>query len=311
MSTLAFSASAFAGEAVAVQRRVSSNKRAVRATRCAASDEVRPRSRSSPKRLIYVIIPTSHPYGPRHHTFSTRTHHALSNALNHSYHEQKSTPLSLTRRGFGAAAAAMALTMSPSGPANAVQGMTAGRVPGLAPADGNGVRRYTRPEGKSGGHGVGWTEITPYTFDVYEGWEEIPVSIADPGGTEIDVRFNSDEDGGLKIVLAPVLRFTDVPEGANPTIEELIPFERFMAGFGPELTQNPVDDDMIVDRFVDKRDGLMYYNFELKDHTLVAATVWKKRVNIICLKAPARQWRASADKLRNTMKSFKVLTAQA
>ena len=71
---------------------------------------------------------------------------------------------------------------------------------------------------------MGWTEITPYTFDVYEGWEEVPVSIADPGGTEIDVRFNSEADGGLKVVLAPVLRFADVQEGTNPTIEELIPF---------------------------------------------------------------------------------------
>jgi hypothetical protein len=72
-----------------------------------------------------------------------------------------------------------------------------------------------------------------------------------------------------------------------------------------------VDDDMIVDKFVDTRDGLTYYNFELKDHTLVAATVWKKRVNIICCTSSSRQWRKSADKLRNTMKSFKVLTAQA
>jgi hypothetical protein len=190
-------------------------------------------------------------------------------------------------------------------------GMTAGRVPGLAPADADGVRRYTRPEGKSGGHGVGWSEITPYTFDTYEGWEEVPVSIADPGGTELDAKFSSDTDGGLKIVLAPVLRFASVEEGANPTIEELIPFERFMAGFGPELTQNPVEEADIVDKFVDKRGALTYYNFELRDHTLVAATVWKKRVFIICLKGSARQWRGSAEKLRNTMKSFTVLTELA
>mmetsp|Transcript_605 Transcript_605/g.2408 ORF Transcript_605/g.2408 Transcript_605/m.2408 type:complete len:271 (+) Transcript_605:173-985(+) len=193
-------------------------------------------------------------------------------------------------------------------PGEAVMGMTAGRVPGLAPADANGIRRYTRPEGKSGGHGVGWTEITPYFFDVYEGWEEVPVSIADPGGTEIDVKFYSDNDGGLKVVLAPVLRFANVEEGTNPTIEELIPFERFMAGFGPELTQTPVTDEDIVDKFVDKRGILTYYNFELRDHTLVSATVWKKRVYIVCLKAPARQWRSSAQKLRDTMKSFTVLT---
>ena len=44
---------------------------------------------------------------------------------------------------------------------------------------------YRRPIGKSGGHGVGWTEILPYSFSVPEGWNEIPVSIADLGGTEV------------------------------------------------------------------------------------------------------------------------------
>ena len=44
---------------------------------------------------------------------------------------------------------------------------------------------YTRPEGKSGGHGVGWSEIPRYTFKVPQGWQESPVSIADLGGTEV------------------------------------------------------------------------------------------------------------------------------
>ena len=52
----------------------------------------------------------------------------------------------------------------------------------------------------------------------------------------------------------------------------------------------PVDDTEIVNSFVDKRDGLTYYNFELTNHTLVAATAWRKRIFIICLKAPSRQW---------------------
>lgn len=135
------------------------------------------------------------------------------------------------------------------------------------------------------------------------------MSIADPGGTEIDVRFSSDEMGGLKVVLAPVLRFADVQEGTNPGIEELIAFDRFMAGFGPELTQNPVDDTEIVDKFVDTRDGLTYYNFELTNHTLVSATAYKKRIFIVCIQAPSRQWRSSADKLRAVQKSFTVLAS--
>ena len=32
--------------------------------------------------------------------------------------------------------------------------------------DANGYRTYTRPAGKQGGHGVGWSEIPPYQFKV-------------------------------------------------------------------------------------------------------------------------------------------------
>jgi hypothetical protein len=57
---------------------------------------------------------------------------------------------------------------------------------GLTPEpDAEGYFTYTRPEGKSGGHGVGWSEVPRYTFKVPEGWQETPVSIADLGGTEV------------------------------------------------------------------------------------------------------------------------------
>lgn len=87
--------------------------------------------------------------------------------------------------------------------------MTAGRVPGFSKVNIDGFRVYSRPEAKSGGHGVGWSEITPYSFISNETWEEIPVSIADPGGTEIDSKFISQSDGEMKIILAPILRFSD------------------------------------------------------------------------------------------------------
>lgn len=51
--------------------------------------------------------------------------------------------------------------------------------------DAEGFLTYQRPEGKSGGHGVGWSEIPRYSFKLPEGWEETPVSIADLGGTEV------------------------------------------------------------------------------------------------------------------------------
>ncbi|MEW5309471.1 MAG: hypothetical protein WDW38_001359 [Sanguina aurantia] len=81
-------------------------------------------------------------------------------------------------------------------------------------ADEAGLFTYQRPEGKSGGHGVGWSEIPRYSFKIPKGWEETPVSIADLGGTEIDLRFSSKEMGQLSVVVAPVLRFK-IPAAAG------------------------------------------------------------------------------------------------
>lgn len=39
--------------------------------------------------------------------------------------------------------------------------------------------------------------------------DQVPVSIADLGGTEIDLRFKSSSQGSLSVVVAPVLRFSD------------------------------------------------------------------------------------------------------
>ncbi len=84
-------------------------------------------------------------------------------------------------------------------------------------SDENGFLQYLRPEGKSGGHGVGWSEIPRYGFKVpaNSGWKEIPVSIADLGGTEIDLRYTSKEQGELAVIVAPVLRFFDAGYNAN------------------------------------------------------------------------------------------------
>lgn len=51
--------------------------------------------------------------------------------------------------------------------------------------DADGFYTYTRPEGKQGGHGVGWSELPRYAFKVPPGWSEKAVSIADLGGTEV------------------------------------------------------------------------------------------------------------------------------
>ena len=56
-----------------------------------------------------------------------------------------------------------------------------------------------------------------------KGWAETPVSIADLGGTEIDLRFASPASQGssLVVIVAPVLRFLDVGFNADVRIEQV------------------------------------------------------------------------------------------
>lgn len=212
------------------------------------------------------------------------------------------------RRNILLGALALDLAVSKA-PAHAIQGLTAGRVPGLSTTDTEGFRTYARPEGKSGGHGIGWSEIPQYTFRVPDGWVEEAVSIADLGGTEIDVRFENKEQGQLAVVVAPVLRFMNVGFNADVRIQDIGAPEKVLNGFAPEILGGPVEDeDVVVMDTMDKGD-LTYYMWETKYHDLLTATAFKNRVFIIALRASARQWRNSKDDLRIIQKSFEVSTA--
>merc|ERR1740138_1850308 len=152
----------------------------------------------------------------------------------------------------------------PSQPAQAVQGYTAGRIPGMAPSDVDGFLRYTRPEGKQGGHGVGWSEIPPYTFLIPDGFEEVPVSIADLGGTEVDARFRNEKVGDIAVILSPVMRFSDRGFNADVRLDELGTPQKMISGFGPEIMQQNVDDLVeSTETRKDKTTGLTYYDYEL------------------------------------------------
>uniref|UniRef100_A0A7S0RA50 PsbP C-terminal domain-containing protein n=1 Tax=Pyramimonas obovata TaxID=1411642 RepID=A0A7S0RA50_9CHLO len=208
-----------------------------------------------------------------------------------------------------AAAALTALELPQS--ALAVQGLTAGRIPGLTPSDSlEGFNYYKRPAGKSGGHGVGWSEIPPYSFNVPEGWEEVAVSIADLGGAEVDLRFNYKPEGDLAVVVAPVLRFYDVGYNASVIIEDLGTPEKIIKAFGPEILGRPVEDEDILymDTKKDKGTGLTYYMFDVKPHYLIAATAFKNRLFIMTVRASSTQWRKSKDKLMEIRDSFAVTT---
>uniref|UniRef100_A0A7S3CD96 PsbP C-terminal domain-containing protein n=1 Tax=Chloropicon roscoffensis TaxID=1461544 RepID=A0A7S3CD96_9CHLO len=201
-----------------------------------------------------------------------------------------------------------------AGSSQAVQGMTAGRIPGLSSVDSDGFRTYSRPEGKMGGHGIGWSEIPNYQFRVPDGWKEEAVSIADLGGTEIDVRFAKDDEGQLAVVVAPVLRFMNVGYNADVRIEDIGPPEKVLNGFAPEILGGPVeDDDLLKEETMTKNLGgepLTYYIWETKSHDLLSATAFKNRVFIIALRASGRQWRSAKDLLHTIQKSFVVDTSK-
>ena len=175
-----------------------------------------------------------------------------------------------------------------------------------------------KKKGKSGGHGVGWSEIPRYGFKVPAGWEETPVSIADLGGTEIDLRFGG-SDGQLSVVVAPVLRFIDVGFNADVRIEEIGPPERIAAGFAPELFGAPLQEGDTLETDVEKKGELTYYTYVLKPpaggpggnvggRRLLAATAYRNRLFLLAASANPRQWRRSEGELRAIVKSFNVQT---
>lgn len=69
-----------------------------------------------------------------------------------------------------------------------------------------------------------------YSLVIPSGWEEQPVSIADLGGTEIDMRYSSPEEGALSVVVAPILRFLDVGFNANVTLSDIGSPEKVLTG---------------------------------------------------------------------------------
>ncbi|KAL4448957.1 hypothetical protein ABPG77_007674 [Micractinium sp. CCAP 211/92] len=212
---------------------------------------------------------------------------------------------SLDRRSMLAGAAALA-TAAACQPALAIQGLTAGRIPGITGPDDDGFYTYQRPEGKSGGHGVGWTEVERYKFKVPQGWEEVPVSIADLGGTEIDLRYLSADQGNLFVVVAPVARFRDIPFNSSLDIQALGTPDQLIAGFAPELYGGPLQEDDVLDMQVVTKGGLPYYVYELTRHRLVSAAATGNRLYILAVNAKSLQWRKHSEVLLKIRDSFEV-----
>ncbi|XP_065880699.1 psbP domain-containing protein 4, chloroplastic isoform X1 [Euphorbia lathyris] len=209
------------------------------------------------------------------------------------------------------------------------QGPLAGRIPGLSEPDEQGWRTYRRPDEKSGGHGVGWSPIIPYSFKLPQDWEEVPVSIADLGGTEIDLRFASAKEGRLFVIVAPVLRFADsefqffdcllkflfimllficfADLGDNATIERIGPPEKVINAFGPEVIGENVE-GKVLSTDVTQHSGRMYYQFELEPpHVLITATAAGNRLYLFAVTGNGLQWKRHYKDLKKIAESFRVV----
>lgn len=57
---------------------------------------------------------------------------------------------------------------------------------------------------------------------------------------QIDLRFGNEDQGSLEIVVAPIARFLDVPEGANIKIEQIGKPDKIISGFHPEIYGKPL-----------------------------------------------------------------------
>ncbi|XP_050238079.1 psbP domain-containing protein 4, chloroplastic isoform X1 [Mercurialis annua] len=186
------------------------------------------------------------------------------------------------------------------------QGPLAGRIPGLSETDEQGFRTYRRPDEKSGGHGVGWSPIIPYVFKVPQDWEEVPVSIADLGGTEIDLRFASSKEGRAFVIVAPVLRFAD-DLGDNATIERIGPPEKVISAFGPEVIGENVE-GKVVSMNVAEHSGRTYYQYELEPpHILITATAAGNRFYLFGVTGNGLQWKRHYKDLKTIAESFRVV----
>ncbi|KAM7511176.1 hypothetical protein LguiB_010051 [Lonicera macranthoides] len=180
-------------------------------------------------------------------------------------------------KGVSLISSGVVLGVAEKGLAVVKQGLLAGRIPGLSEPDEQGWRTYRRPDEKSGGHGVGWSPIIPYLFSVPEGWEEVPVSIADLGGTEIDLRFGNAKEGRLSVIVAPVLRFADYLDD-DAKIEKIGPPEKVITAFGPEVIGENVE-GKVLSMDVTEDNGRKYYHFELEPpHVLITATAAGNRL---------------------------------
>lgn len=112
--------------------------------------------------------------------------------------------------------------------------------------------------------------INSPNFQVPSGWTEKPTSIADLGGTEIDLRYTSENDvGTLSVVLAPIARFSDIEYNSDIRLDKLTTPDRLILGKG------------LVGRKGFARQ-LFLFGLKLENTKYIVDYVWLWRLETIC-----------------------------
>nr|GEV82228.1 PsbP domain-containing protein 4, chloroplastic isoform X2 [Tanacetum cinerariifolium] len=135
---------------------------------------------------------------------------------------------------------------------------------------------------------------------------QTPVSIADLGGTEIDLRFSNASEGRISVVVAPVLRFADYLED-DARIEKIGPPEKVINAFGPEVIGQNVE-GKVMNSAVKEYSGRKYYQFELEPpHCLITATAAGNRLYLFSILANGLQWKRHNEELKKIADSFRIV----
>ena len=71
------------------------------------------------------------------------------------------------------------------------------------------------------------------------------MSIADLGGTELDLRFESPSHGSIAVVVAPQARFT---ESLSSDIQKLGTIDTMIDGFAPEIIGQPLNEGAVEEQ---------------------------------------------------------------
>lgn len=160
---------------------------------------------------------------------------------------------------------------------------------------------------------------TPYRFAMPPTWREAKVAnilsgnYCQPRCAEpwIEVIFDSEAEGKVSIILAPLVRLTN-RKGVR--IEDIGDPRGIITSLGPFITGTYLDEEDVISAAAEKRDdGLTYYTYELfapygtnGPHSVAACSVKGDLALLMSVSANEKQWARSEAKLRKMVTTFRA-----